>query len=92
MIYECVSFVESEISNGVLPNKAFKKCAKKFSNNRYNIRRWYRFYVKWGKLKIDLKKLRKYRVLAIVKDGHVDELKRILDEHPEYYLDEFAAD
>ena len=93
LIYECVSFVETQVSNGVLPYKAYKRCAKKFSNNRYNIRRWYRFYVEWGELKIDLnKKLRKYRVLAIVKDGHVNDLKRILEEHPEYYLDEFAAE
>lgn len=53
-----------------------------------NIRRWYKFYVEWREIKIMITNdLKKYWVMKIISDSHVSELKIILVQYLENYLD-----
>ena len=91
IISECVSFVEEKIQNGILPHQAYMICAQELKNSYSNIRRWFEFYIEWGEISAFIvERLRKYKVKRMRSEQHVAELQRILDLHPEYYLDEFA--
>ena len=79
-------------------NSIVGECAKKYAVHRANIYRWWAFYVNWGEIHIVIKERmkfvrKKYKLgSSRMNPTHLEELKRILDVHPEFYLDEFMEE
>ena len=78
--------------------RACKLCATVTHVNKYTIRLWWKHYIEYGELPFITKEVLKERGInwgkrtKKVTSIEIRALKEILDEHPEYYLDEFAKD
>ena len=96
-VTQCLNYIEDCIEEGVLKTKAISSCAKCFKIPRSSIWRWWKVFELYGENHIILNehmrhlKKRYGRALTSVSDRHVQELKRVVDSHPEYYLDEFVT-
>ena len=90
-----MDYVEDGVIEGGKPGEVMRECALRYHVAIGNIYRWYKFYTEWGIIKAELRDRRlrlkrKYKIRRVVKRHHVNELKKIVEEHPEFYLDEFA--
>ena len=98
LVYSCVDYIEEELAKEEHSlGKTIQNCAKKFSTPRANIYRWWNFYKDWGEIGIVIRKRmtqlrKKCKLRRTVTQLHIQALRRIVDNHPEYYLDEFAEE
>ena len=98
VVATCMGYVENLIDNGYSVTSAIQSCVDKFNIAKTNIWRWWKVYFNYGEihivLNIRMKMLRKKYGVArrTLSENHLYELKRIVIEHPEFYLDEFVAE
>ena len=64
---------------------------------KINIFRWWKYYREHYEIKVvineKMRRLRKkYKWCRCISPFHLMELKHIIDEHPEYFLDEIAEE
>ena len=99
VVYDCIDFMEEAMEDHKYGSetKAVEKCAQKYSISVTNIWRWWRYYKANGEIKIiideKMRALRKrYKWTSSICEEYVQEIKRIVDNNPEYYLDEIAEE
>ena len=96
-VTQCLMYVDSFMEEGLSRQEAVKATSKLFNIAKSNIRRWWIFYDKYGETHIIVsKKLQQLRkrygsTRVSMNDNTIHELQRIVDAHPEYYLDELVA-
>ena len=96
MVTRCIAFIECQKDEGTTTVEAIKSCSRCYNIAKSNLWRWWKIYDEFGENHIHLnarmKQLRKRYVVARrqISEQHIYEFKRIVDDHPEYYLDEFV--
>ena len=98
---ECLSFVEERIISG---NNSSIAEVLRSARAEYNIpmrtlKRWYKHFCEFGEYPFETKRrekairrqMRKYKVTNIVTSDIISSVKHIVDEHPEFYLDEIQT-
>ena len=97
LIYLCIDCIEEGLGNGKDLTSLVKHCSEKYDVHRTNVYRWWRFYDEWGEIKAVIRERRmrlrrRYKTHRLVTRRHIQELKNIVDQHPEYFLDEYAEE
>jgi len=97
----CVEMIESLVIEEGIDTPLVHLLSRVFSAYRVptrTLRRWYDHYLLWGecpystrhKVKLFQRKSKRWRRTKVITDEIVDALKDIVDENPEFYIDEIA--
>ena len=103
---ECIGYIEGLLENQTISeynpvlSELLDKCSEIHGVHKRTLRRWWYCYIEWGLAPFEVKvkmqqykeKRRMYRRTSTVTDEVVDALRMIVDQNPEYYLDEIADD
>ena len=96
MVSSCVEYIDNELDSGATIDYAIRSCSQIHQIAKSNLYRWWKVYQNYGEVHIILNERvrqirKKYGVARrLMSDRHLQELQRIVDLHPEYYLDEYV--
>ena len=98
---DCLSFIEERLISGIDSTvvEVLKNAKAEFNVPMRTLRRWYKHFTEFGEYPFETKKrerlicrhLKKYKVTKIVTKSIIASVKRIVDDHPEFYLDEIQT-
>jgi len=102
----CIEFIESEIVRDEIREESRSlETILQFATARYQVsssqlRRWYNHYIEWGEYPCETRaKKQKFNQLSkqwkrtkVVSESIVSTLRDIVEESPEFYIDEIAEE
>ena len=101
-ILNCIDYIEDSLSeksgvHSLRISHAVRKCSHQFNVPKTNIYRWWSYYIKWGEIELVIKEKlskmkKKYRWHGQLDEVAVEEIRKIIEENPEYYSDEMAQE
>ena len=97
IVTQCLSYIEQLIDDDVSRSESIRLCSLTYKIPKSNLYRWWKIYDTYGENHIvineQMRKLKRLygRASTSVSEVHVEELKQLVDNHPEYYLDEYVT-
>ena len=98
---DCLSFIEERLisDSGASIVEVLRDTKQAFNVPMRTLRRWYKHFSEFGEYPFETKRreriirrqMKRYKVTKVVTDNVIAAVKTIVDEHPEFYLDEIQS-